>query len=410
MAAKKSSNKGDDAAKVRRRRDVKEKSRQANSALEAARNENERMKKQLEDLAKSKGDDENSEHDEEYKRLKEELERSGSMLKEVESEAQKAKEEEDSEMKDADPEEEDGSLFVPKKTDGDPSDQQSGLPLGSTDPLPINLTNPNGNHEVPKVDDDPEDAGLFTPDHAREAAGRSDDGVVVAWRQQGYSRPIIIGYGPLNARKYEPSTAYRSGIPFDEANTAKFGPDDRLGDQKIGKKFVRTYGEFKGISGECYDCKIDELKPKEKGEKRTYPRTELRVKWEINGEIKRTWETRSSIKHLWPNPTRCDEYIYGAAIHHAKQHQDWLQGQRVGKEKSPSPSPNMNRLMPQNSQGEKVIKKEGDGGSGSSSSSKSPMIQYREQWCELEEIDPQNMTSEDKANFLLSWNMIKLKI
>jgi hypothetical protein len=70
----------------------------------------------------------------------------------------------------------------------------------------------------------------------------------------------------------------------------------------------------------------------------------------------------------------------------------------------------MNRLIPQNSQGEKVIKKEGDGGSGSSSSSKSPMIQYREQWCELEEIDPQNMTSEDKANFLLSWNMIKLKI
>lgn len=119
----------------------------------------------------------------------------------------------------------------------------------------IDLIGPDGNEE-------PEDAGLFTPAQGREAAGLSDDGEIVAWRTQGFSKPVIIAYGPPNSRRYENSTAYKSGINFDERSTPKYGPDFRKGDEKRDKRYVRSYSEFKGILGEAYKGDVELLKPK----------------------------------------------------------------------------------------------------------------------------------------------------
>lgn len=396
------------AAKDKRRREAKEKTRLANAKVEEYRKAAEESKRKLEEISKN---GETPELKDEYERLKSEVDGSGDTLMEYEAEANRLiKEEKQIEEMDVDPEKDDGSLFVPGNPDGSKSGSgQPGGFFGSKDPPLVDLTDEKGSKGKPAVDGDPDDAGLFTPDQAREAMGIDADGKVVVWRQQGYSKPVIVAYGPPNARKYERSTAYQSGIEFDGDETPQFGPDHRVGDEKNGKKFVRRWNEFKGIQGEAYEGDVDELRPKEKGEKRPFPKTELLVKWEIGGQIKRTWEVRSSIKHLWANPSKCDEYIYHAALHHAKQYQDWLSGQRAATSKSPSPGPSAN-LMPKGSQDKgKGIKKEGDDGN-SGTASKSPMIQYREEWCELEEIDPATMTPEDKANFLLSWNMIKLKI
>ena len=170
---------------------------------------------------------------------------------------------------------------------------------------------------------------------------------------------------------------------------------------------MRKWDEFKGIQGEAYNCPVDLLKPKEKGEKRVYPTLDLLVKWQINSVVSRTWETRSLIKHLWPNPSQCNEYIHKAAKHHAKQHADWLSGQLTATSKSPSPGPGVEGLKPQGTPpppGPEVKTEPKE------KPSMSAMLDYREEWCALEGLDPAKMTPEDKANFLLTWNLMKLKL
>jgi hypothetical protein len=449
------SNKGAGSANDKRRREAKEKSRIAAAKLEETKKQNDELKRQLEEVAKSHRDGENSENKEQYEQLKAKVDSSGRTLQQVEEEAQQAQKAEDEEMKDVDGEESpDTELFVDSggpisglTSHGSPvtfttesnvpgfkmgfipaaSQAGSGPPghsfgsssSGSTDAPVIDLTDTSGNRQQLPINEDLEDAGLFTPAQAREATGRTDGGEVRAWREQGNSTPVILSFGPPNARKYERSTAYRAGIPFDKKNTPNFGPDHRYGDEKQGRKFVRKWDEFKGIQGEAYNCSVSLLRPKEKGEERTYPTTELLVKWEINGKILRTWETRSSIKHLWPNPALCDEYIYVSAKHHAKQHDDWLTGQRKATSKSPSPGPDMQYLRPQGTPTPEIkIKTEDEIVNGASNpstpsgnkSSMAAMLEYREEWCALEGIDPTKMTPEDKANFLLTWNLMKLKL
>ena len=431
MAGGSSSTNGS-APKDKRRRDAKEKARLAQDKLKETKKQSDELKRQLEELAKSHKDGENSENKDEYDRVKASFDSSGQTLQQVEEAAQQAqKEEEDVEMEDEHtnfdsdsavrklqlgPEEsdnvkpEDETLFVPETGSGPPKHS-----FGSTPPPLLDLTDTKGNQKPPEIDEDPEDQGLFTPAHAKEASGRTDGGEVRAWTERANSTPVILSFGPPNARKYERSTAYRAGIPFDRNNTPRFGPDHRFGDKQQDRKFVRKWDEFKGIIGEAYNCSLDLLKPKEKGEKRTYPTTDLWVKWEIDGEIKRVWETRSSIKHLWPNPALCDEYIYESAKHHAKQYQDWLNGEREAKSKSPTPGPDMLRLMSQSTSApETRIKEEDDDRNGSPSSGNksqmAAMLEYREEWCALEGKDSTKMTPEDKANFLLSWNLIKVKL
>lgn len=78
-------------------------------------------------------------------------------------------------------------------------------------------------------------------------------------------------------------------------------PCHRLGDAKVGKKFVRRMHEFKGIQGVAFDGLIEGVMPKQYGERgRKY---ELWAKWERNRwRDRKEGEVRASIKHLWPNP------------------------------------------------------------------------------------------------------------
>ena len=399
-----SSTNGPAPPKVNRRRAAKEKTRLANSQLEATKKENAKLKDELSAFAD--GDDPKKK--EEYERMKSVFEASGRTLAQVEEELQRVKkEEEDVDMEGTELEGDDDPLFVPSGPPG----QSFGSPSNQPD---VDLTDANGHTSQATVDDDPEDAGLlFTPAQAREASGQTDEGEVKAWKEQGYSTPVIIVFGPPNAPKYERSTAYRAGITFDKEKIPKFGPDHRYGDELQGRKFVRKWAEFKGILGEAYEGSVENLKPKQKGEKRHYPLTELLVKWEINGEVFRAWETRSSIKHLWPNPSICDNYIYLTAKHHAQIHQDWLDGNRKATSKSPSPGPDAERLMPLGTPARTIKRENGSSNSAALNKDQSPMtamLEYREQWCALEDINPAKMTPEDKANFLLTWNMMKLKL
>ena len=398
-----SSTNGAAPSKVNRRRAAKDKTRLANSQLEATKKENAKLKDELSAFAD--GDDPKKK--EEYERMKSVFEASGRTLAQVEEELQQAKkEEEDVLMEGLEMEGDDDSLFVPPGLPGQSFGSQSNQPV-------VDLTDANGHTSQEAIVDDPEDATLFTPAQAREASGETDDGEVKAWKEQGYSTPVIIASGPPNAPKYLRSTAYRAGITFDKEKTPKFGPDHRYGDELQGRKFVRKWAEFQGILGEAYEGSVENLKPRQKGEKRHYPLTELLVKWEINGEVFRVWETRSSIKHLWPNPVQCDNYIYLTAKHHAKIHQDWLDGNRKATSKSPSPGPDTEGLMPRGTPAVTIKKENGSSDPATFNKDQPPMtamLEYREQWCALEDINPAKMTPEDKANFLLTWNMMKLKL
>ncbi|KAH6664014.1 hypothetical protein B0J14DRAFT_569966 [Halenospora varia] len=269
-------------------------------------------------------------------------------------------------------------------------------------PPVINLVDEEGAPQAPATDEDPDDddAGLFTPEQNKVVTGRSDDGAVVAWRQQGYSKQVVVRYGPKNSPRYERSTKAKAGIPFDEKTTPQTGPDHRFGDEKIGRKFVRQWNDFKGVLGVAYNCPLKDLMPRKVSGKKTYPRLEIWVKWTIDGKIHRVWEVPSSIKHIWPNPTQCEEYLYNVACDHDKKHRAWQSGQREGREASPSPGPEMDRLMPTGPQ--VTIKPEVHESSGipPTKTERERMFEYKNMWCELKAIDSENLTTQQEFMFL----------
>ncbi|CZT53519.1 uncharacterized protein RSE6_15139 [Rhynchosporium secalis] len=101
---------------------------------------------------------------------------------------------------------------------------------------------------------------------------------------------------------------------------------------------------------------------------------------------------------------------------HAARHQEWQNGQREAKDRSPTPDPN-SRLSPTPESKQPEVKIEG-GSNGSSltatnrsaeskSAKRAAMLQYREQWCDLKGIDPENMDPTAEGRFLKAWNEIK---
>ncbi|KAH8674406.1 hypothetical protein BGZ60DRAFT_429415 [Tricladium varicosporioides] len=263
---------------------------------------------------------------------------------------------------------------------------------------------------VEDLDDD--DAGLFTPEQNKVVTGRVDDGIVVAWRQQGYSKQVIIRHGPKNSPKYECSTKVKAGIPFDEKTTPQTGPDHRFGDEKIDRKFIRQYNEFKGMLGVAYNCPLEDLRPRKVSGNKRYPRVQMLVKWEIKSEVLRVWEVVSSVKHIWPSPTQCEEYIYNVACDHHKKHQAWLSGEREGRDATPTPGPDTNMLMPTGPQViTQIIKPEQHESSGTpltniASSDEARMLQFRQQWAALQKpkLDPENLSMKQQFTFLNAWN------
>ncbi|KFZ24700.1 hypothetical protein V502_00823 [Pseudogymnoascus sp. VKM F-4520 (FW-2644)] len=300
-----------------------------------------------------------------------------------------------------------GSLFVPQNT-------QPGT----------NATNPNGIRRSESADPDrgttdfgrwtpadEDENNLFTPGHAREAAGLETEGKIVAWATRGNSKPVIVAYGPQNSRKYMRSTAYRES-DFIDKDTKQFGPKHRFGDNK--ETGIREPHEFKGIIGVAYNCPVEELAPRAPRKKGDAPNprkpgVDVWVEWEINGEVKRCWEVRSSLKIF---RSFCDLYIYQAALHYEKQYNAWKANERKSADRSPTPA--VTRLQSASPGLGADIKKESQAVPAPAiqitNTALSPIKQYREEWCDLQDIDPKKMTAEDGVNFKLAWDMFQLKV
>ncbi|KAG9230725.1 hypothetical protein BJ875DRAFT_444736 [Amylocarpus encephaloides] len=368
--------------------EMKEKVRLATLKFDNHRKFVEERKKKLEWLTQSYDKDADPQYKEEYERLKKEVEGLVGNLIKYDMEFDRVAREKQGEEQD----EEIDTVTEEGKADED--EILVPTSVSSSELLHIDLTGPNSSSGQLNTDDDPDYEAFFTPEQAREATGQSYGGKIVAWKNQIKSKPVIVMYGPRSAAKFERSTAAREDIDFDEKETQQFGADHRLGDEKVKRKLIRRKKEFIAIHGLAYSCDLDDLKPKEKGEKRRLPPLEIRVKWEINRVISVVWEVRSSIRHLWSSHKACDEYIYLAAKYHAARHQEWLDGQHQGKYMSRTLAPGLGRL----------------GHYATNPSPHDAMLKFREQWCALEGIDSHKMDAAAKADFLLTWNRIEVQL
>ena len=416
------------AEKEIRKRQANLKLKQVTDKLQELRNQDERLKNKLKQLRKTYNDGANPQVKDELHKLKIEVDMSGDKLMKFENELKSAtREVEEADEMDVDTDikkeeevPEENSLFVP------PAPNLSSSPN-------INVTEPDGTRSSPisfhasspspSPSVDSEEEYLFTPQEARKNAGLQTDGKMVAWRKHGTSTRVIVAYGPRNSRKYLRSTLYQESNVLDE-DAVQFGPGHRLGDEKLDRKYVRKPSEFKGILAVAFNGPVESLIPKEKVARRRgeatprrdpYPVVEIKVRWNINGDVQDTWEVRTSISHLFPS--FCDLYIYQAAVHGENQYNAWRAGERASEDRSPTPA-----LVPQTpstspASSESRIKDETQPVNlmlvpqlPSSTTKASPMKQYLSEWCELKEIDPKSMDAQADAYFNLAWKLVKLQL
>ncbi|OBT85140.1 hypothetical protein VE02_05627 [Pseudogymnoascus sp. 03VT05] len=441
-----------EARSKKREKQKSEAIQKTKSATDAAAKEVSNLKslqEKVKELQKKYDDGKHPEFLAEYQKASKDLTTSSAKVNDLQIVLKKAQRDSNIEMGDADAEEEvQKSLFV-----GDQSSKTGEEVLESVEEYQNrslfvpdnnnnNVTGQNGNKRsgTPGPDRGTPDFGRwtpaeedkyniehngFTPVQARESAGLEQGGEIVAWAKQNNSKPVIVGYGPRNSRKYRRSTAAREVAFLDESRTPKFGPQDRYGDEKLAGQLIRKPHEFKSILGVAFNCPIEELAPKapkekgdkKKGDEKRSPRVDIWVKWEINGEVLCTWEVRSSIKHLFRS--FCDLYIYEAAVHFEAQHDAYVAGKRTAEDRSPTPLPRTPAVAMQIknenqdvdlSAPEIQITNEQGAVKKVSSTTLSPIKQYREEWCDLQDVDPKKMTAEDGVNFKLAWDMVQLKL
>jgi hypothetical protein len=210
-----------------------------------------------------------------------------------------------------------------------------------------------------------------------------------------------------------------------DEDAVQFGPGHRLGDEKLNRKYIRKPSEFKGILAVAFNGPVESLASKEKVTRRRgeatprrdpYPVVEIKVRWNINGDVEDTWEVRTSISHLFPS--FCDLYIYQAAVHGENQYNAWRAGERASEDRSPTPAlgPQTPSTSPA-SPSESRIKEETQPVNlmlapqlPSSTAKASPMKQYLSEWCELKEIDPKTMDAQADADFNLAWKLVKFQL
>ena len=183
------------ATKEQKKHEVQGKIQKTTSTIETQRKDLNTKKRKLEEFSKSGIDGVAPEHKAEYKNVEEEFLNLGKTLADHEAELQRLQQEQADIDMDRD-DDGDQDLFVEQSSS---SNKPNGAPQ-------FNLTDPKGNSKPIIIgghsddDDDDEEAG-FTPAQAREAAGQSHGGKIVAWRQQDRLKPVIIMYGPRNAAK-----------------------------------------------------------------------------------------------------------------------------------------------------------------------------------------------------------------
>ncbi|KAL5345184.1 hypothetical protein ACLOAV_009553 [Pseudogymnoascus australis] len=435
-------------ARAKRKAQLAIKVEQASDKLEELTKHDEVIKNKLKELRKKYNDGANPQFKEELDAVKIEVDESNDKLMSCQTELNVAKQEKEvidtmdvdtaSLFLEEDDDDSDGPSSTPHPAEGEQQApaENSNTHLGvdvDSPPTPVKQEPADevGTTDFGRWTPEEEDQ-IMTPEQARKAAGLDTDGTIVAWAETRFSKPVIVRYGPRNARMYRRSTAFRESDFLDESKTPKFGKDDREGDKPgADGKLIRKIHEFKGIIGVAFNCPVEDLAPKvkikkEKGDPPSppaprYPRTEVLCRWEIAGKVIECWEVRSSIKHLFSS--FCDQYIYRAALLAEKQYKEWKDGERKSEDRSPTPAPRPWGSVPPPTEKQTVdltsvaepaqkvqVKFEEGADNPPTATTLSPMKRYQASWCELNDVDPQNMDEETKAKFLVTWDHIKLKI
>jgi len=210
----------------------------------------------------------------------------------------------------------------------------------------------DGDHGDQKSEEiDPED--LFVPQEIKRKPGQAA-GVNEGWKSSGQSEEVIVRYGPLNSAIYRLEKSGDLVQPLDKQTTEDF-TDNRLGDKKNGKRWVYTRRHFISIQGVAFeengiDDPLEELKPKYEDEKRRYRPIQIKVKWLIEGQYRKSWETRTTVQRLMGSKKSIgDKAIYVAALEQEERYKAFLNGGRVGAERSPTPSPVLARMIAERS-------------------------------------------------------------
>lgn len=208
-----------------------------------------------------------------------------------------------------------------------------------------------GNDREFKEEIDPED--LFVPQEIKRKPGQAV-GVNEGWKASGQSEEVIVRYGPLNSAIYRLEKSGDLAQPLDKKTTEDF-TDNRLGDKKIGKRWLYTRRHLISIQGVAFeengfDDPLEELKPKYEDEKRRYRPLQIKVKWLIDGLYHKSWETRTTVQRLMGSKKSIgDKSIYVAALEQEERYKAFLNGGRAGAERSPTPSPVLARMIAERS-------------------------------------------------------------
>jgi hypothetical protein len=205
----------------------------------------------------------------------------------------------------------------------------------------------SGSEDSLNPHEDPAD--LFVKQEVIRKPGQAA-GVNKGWKSNGSSEQVIVQHGPFNSAIYRLEKSDDLEQPLNKLETPEF-TDNRLGDKKIGKRWLYTRRHFISIQGVALledgldDC-VEELRPKEDGESRRYRSIQILVKWLIDGIYEKSWENRTTVRRLMGSkPAVGDEGIYIAAKHQEDRYKAFLGGRRLGTERSPTVAPELARMI-----------------------------------------------------------------
>lgn len=276
----------------------------------------------------------------------------------------------------------------------------------------ITLTAPEPSAPQPSIEQDLED--LWSPEIARNKAGLAPDQFRMEGWKGGRAKTIIIGRGPENASSFRMERESAVGTVLEENRV----PDitlGRFGEMKYNKKFMYGKSNNPIIQGVAWftggiDDPLSLLVPVPKPKtlqttvdsKKKRLELAIKIKWVIEGVKVKSWETRTTIRRLWGLDTG-DQYIYEAAKEQERRYAEWQKGERPALARSPTPGvvpamepdPNTINSLLKPRLDPVIIKPK----------TKSPMMEYKEMWCELNDIDTGDMEEQDQARFLQAWKM-----
>ncbi len=334
--------KQDSAAKVAKKRPKKP---ETTEKLRAAKANYEKLSKDIDEKKKRLEQAKNSpESKAECDKLQSELDKDGDTLMAYGNEVKKLEDEENDHNMNASEEEQED---VPSEPASQPR-----LPQHSMTPALTSTSSDSSTRESPIVidedDDQTDEEDIFTIKQYQAQTGQAAHAEPIAWKRAGLGKHYVMRYGPLNAATYKLQPGDDIDVEFDDDTLPDISdPDKRYGEMKANRKWKYFYRHIVAIQEVVWSFREDNheegydplnlMDPSMKTEDRRYPSTHVKIKWNIEGEIRTSWEIRTTIHRLWKSKTKGNKVIYDAARTQERRHWEWKNGQRAGNDKSPTP-------------------------------------------------------------------------